>query len=77
LDDFSNRAANDADGEHFVQFYQYHDERCYVETNSIDLKLNEIVDQYLESYGLPSTELLIAHKLAKLHVLLAGKVNLA
>lgn len=77
LDDFSDRAANDANGEHLVQFYQYHDERCYVETNSIDTKLNEIVAQYLQSYGLPSTELLIAHKLAKLHVLLAGRVNLA
>lgn len=77
LDDFSDRAANDANGEHLVQFYQYHDERCYVETNSIDTKLNEIVDQYLESYDLPSTESLLAHKLAKLHVLLAGRVNLA
>lgn len=77
LDDFSDRAANDANGEHLVQFYQYHDERCYVETNSIDTKLNEIVDQYLESYDLPSTEPLLAHKLAKLHVLLAGRVNLA
>lgn len=77
LDDFSDRAANVANGEHLVQFYQYHDDRCYVETNSIDTKLNEIVEQYLGAYGLPSTELLIAHKLAKLHVLLAGRVNLA
>ncbi|MBF4275091.1 ABC-three component system protein, partial [Vibrio anguillarum] len=77
LDDFSDRAANVANGEHLVQFYQYHDDRCYVETNSIDTKLNEIIEQYLGAYGLPSTELLIAHKLAKLHVLLAGRVNLA
>ncbi len=77
LDDFSDRAANVANSEHLVQFYQYHDDRCYVETNSIDTKLNEIVEQYLGAYGLPSTELLIAHKLAKLHVLLAGRVNLA
>lgn len=77
LDDMSDRAANAENGEHLVQFYQYHDERCFVETNSIDTKLNEIVNQYLESYDLPSTELLIAHKLAKLHVLVAGRVNLA
>ncbi|WP_146075885.1 ABC-three component system protein [Vibrio jasicida] len=77
LDDMSDRAANAENGEHLVQFYQYHDERYYVETNFIDIKLNEIVEQYLESYGLPSTELLIAHKLARLHVLLAGRVNLA
>lgn len=77
LEDFSERAANDSAGEHLVKFYQYHDDRYFVETNSIDLKLNEIVFKYLESSELPSTELLVRNKLAKLQVLLAGRVNLA
>jgi hypothetical protein len=77
LDDFSDRAADKINGEYSVQFYKYHDNRCYVETNSIDTKLNEIVAQYLKLNELPSTTKLITHKLSELHVLLAGRVNLA
>ncbi|WP_199609890.1 ABC-three component system protein [Flocculibacter collagenilyticus] len=77
LDDFSDKTENHADGEHLVQFYKYHDERYYVETNAIDIKLSEIVTQYLKVHELPSTEEQISYKLAKLEALLASKVNLA
>lgn len=77
LNDFSEREANISEGEFLVQFYSYHDERRYVETGTIDTKLNEIVTQYLESNSLNVTEQLIEHKLAKLQMLLAACVNLA
>ncbi|TPA20960.1 hypothetical protein DXJ84_24645 [Vibrio parahaemolyticus] len=77
LDDFSERSADEVNGEYSVNFYQYHDKRHFVETNAIDRNLSEIVSQYLESRKLPSTEILIEYKLARLHMLLAGRVNLA
>lgn len=77
LDDFSDREANAPEGEFLVKFYSYHDERRYVETGTIDTGLNEIVTQYLESNSLNITGQLIEHKLAKLQMLLAARVNLA
>ncbi len=77
LDDFSDRQASVSEGEFPVQFYSYHDERCYIETGTLDIRLNEIATQYLESNGLTLTEQLLEHKLAKLQMLLAARVNLA
>lgn len=77
LDDFSDRVANAIEGEFLVQFYSYHDARLYVETGNIDTKLIEIVTQYLESQNLDVTDLLVEHKLAKMQMLLAARVNLA
>ncbi|MCG7585727.1 ABC-three component system protein [Photobacterium sp. OFAV2-7] len=77
VDDFSDREANATEGEFLVQFYSYHDGRQYVETGNIDTKLTEIVTQYLESQNLTVTDLLVDHKLAKLQMLLAARVNLA
>ena len=77
LNDFSAREANTKEGEYLVQFYSYHDERRYVETGNIDARLTEIVTKYLESQNLEITSLLVEHKLAKMQMLLAARVNLA
>ncbi|MDP5146945.1 hypothetical protein ORI98_10920 [Shewanella sp. ULN5] len=77
LDDFTDRAANVVNGEFLVQFYVYHDERYFVETGFIDTALNQIVTQYLADNRLLTTEQLVEHKLAKLQMLLASRVNLA
>ncbi|CZF79650.1 ABC-three component system protein [Grimontia marina] len=77
LDDVSDREANAAECEYLVQFYTYHDGRRYVETGSIDTRLTEIVTQYLGSSELEITSQLVEHKLAKLQMLLAARVNLA
>ena len=77
LDDFSDREMNATAGEFLVQFYLYHDERLYVETGNIDARLTEVVTQYLKSQNLDVTDQLIQHKLAKLQMLLAARVNIA
>ncbi|MCL1126273.1 ABC-three component system protein [Shewanella surugensis] len=77
LDDFSDREADISAGEYHVQFYSYEGGVKYVETGTVDEKLNEVVTLYLESNNLNITEILIEHKLAKLQMLLAARVNLA
>ena len=77
LDDFSDREADTTEGEFIVKFYSYHDGRRYVETGKIDIWLSDIVKKYLCSKGLEITTTLVEHKLAKMQMLLAGRVNLA
>lgn len=77
LEDFSAREANFIEGESLVQFYSYHDGRKYVETGNIDTNLTEIVTEYLKVQSLDITDQLVEHKLAKLQMLLAARVNLA